>query len=300
MRASSTDFRRRIAGAEDLQAVVHTMKALAASSIGQYENSVHSLNDYYRVVELGLSLCLRAVERNGQVAQRKRTPSVIGAVIFGSDQGLVGQFNDLVAELALATLRKLPGEPQVWTVGERVNARLEDAGLVSTRLFAVPGSVQAITPLIGEIQLHSEPVFGAADADVYVFYNRPLGGAGYEPSMQQLLPLDESWRKDLSAVRWPTRLLPELLGDQPGTLLALIREYLFISLYRACAESLASENAARLAAMQRADKNISEMLEALRLTFNRERQRAIDEELFDVISGFESLAQDRSASPGDS
>ena len=299
MRASSTDFRRRIAGAEDLQAVVHTMKALAASSIGQYENSVHSLNDYYRVVELGLSLCLRAVERNGQVAQRKRKPAVIGAVIFGSDQGLVGQFNDLVVELALATLRKLPGELRVWTVGERVNARLEEAGIVSTRLFAVPGSVQAITPLIGEIQLHSEPVFGAADADVYVFYNQPLGGAAYEPSMQQLLPLDESWRRDLTALRWPTTVLPELLGDQSGTLLALIREYLFISLYRACAESLASENAARLAAMQRADKNISEMLEVLRLTFNRERQRAIDEELFDVISGFESLGQGR-ASPGDS
>jgi F-type H+-transporting ATPase subunit gamma len=293
MGASSTDFRRRIAGAEDLQAVVHTMKALAASSIGQYENSVRSLNDYYRVVELGLSLCLRAVEREAPVTNTNRKPAVIGAVIFGSDQGLVGQFNDQVAELALATLRKLPGEHRVWAVGERVNAHLAEGGLVCERLFGVPGSVQAITPLIGEIQLHSEPVFGAADADVYVFYNRPLGGAGYEPALQQLLPLDESWRRDLSAVRWPTNLLPELLGDQSRTLLALIREYLFISLYRACAESLASENAARLAAMQRADKNISEMLEVLRLTFNRERQRAIDEELFDVISGFEALNHDR-------
>lgn len=276
------------------------MKALAASSIGQYENSVRSLNDYYRVVELGLSVCLRAVERDQPAAQRNREPAVIGAVIFGSDQGLVGQFNELVAELVLATLRKLPGEPLVWTVGERLNARLEEAGLVADRLFAVPGSVQAITPLIGEIQLHSESVFGAADAQVYVFYNRPLGGAGYEPSMRQLLPLDEFWRRDLATLRWPTRLLPELLGDQPGTLLALIREYLFISLYRACAESLAAENAARLAAMERADKNISEMLEELHLTFNRERQRVIDEELFDVISGFESLSHRRAVDPGGS
>jgi len=297
---SSADFRNRIANAEDLQAVVHTMKALAASSIGQYENSVRSLNDYYRVVELGLSVCLRGVDRDPPMLQRNRQPAVIGAVIIGSDQGLVGQFNDLVAELALATLRELPGEPQVWTVGERVNARLEDGGLVSNRLFGVPGSVQAITPLIGEIQLHSEPVFDAADACVYVFYNRPLGGSGYAPSMRQLLPLDESWRQDLSALRWPTTVLPELLGDQSGTLLALIREYLFISLYRACAESLASENAARLAAMERADKNISEMLEVLRLTSNRERQRAIDEELFDVISGFESLSRGRDANPAGS
>jgi len=70
---------------------------------------------------------------------------------------------------------------------------------------------------------------------------------------------------------------------------ALIREYLFISLFRACAESLSSENASRLAAMQRADKNIDELLEDLNGAFHRLRQSGIDEELFDVISGFEAL-----------
>jgi F-type H+-transporting ATPase subunit gamma len=74
---------------------------------------------------------------------------------------------------------------------------------------------------------------------------------------------------------------------------ALIREYLFISLFRACAESLASENASRLAAMERADKNIHELLENLHATFHRLRQSGIDEELFDVISGFEALVQRR-------
>lgn len=70
---------------------------------------------------------------------------------------------------------------------------------------------------------------------------------------------------------------------------ALIREYLFVSLFRACAESLASENASRLAAMQRADKNIDDLLEALNGTYHRLRQSSIDEELFDVVSGFEAL-----------
>ena len=75
-----------------------------------------------------------------------------------------------------------------------------------------------------------------------------------------------------------------------ATLRALIREYLFISLFRACAESLASENASRLAAMQRAEKNIDELLEDLNRTFHRLRQSGIDEELFDVVSGFEALS----------
>jgi F-type H+-transporting ATPase subunit gamma len=83
--------------------------------------------------------------------------------------------------------------------------------------------------------------------------------------------------------------LPEVMGDKTETLPALIREYLFVSLFRACAESLASENASRLAAMQRADQNIDELLEGLNRTFHRLRQSGIDEELFDVISGFEAL-----------
>jgi F-type H+-transporting ATPase subunit gamma len=83
--------------------------------------------------------------------------------------------------------------------------------------------------------------------------------------------------------------LPEVIGSGLGTLRALIHEYLFISLFRACAASLASENASRLAAMERADKNINEMLENLHGTFHRLRQSGIDEELFDVISGFEAL-----------
>jgi F-type H+-transporting ATPase subunit gamma len=95
----------------------------------------------------------------------------------------------------------------------------------------------------------------------------------------------------LAKVGWPTKTPPEVMEGGTVTLRALIREYLFISLFRACAESLASENASRLAAMERADKNINELLETLHGTFHRIRQAGIDEELFDVISGFEALAK---------
>jgi len=69
----------------------------------------------------------------------------------------------------------------------------------------------------------------------------------------------------------------------------LIREYPFVSIFRACAESLASENASRLAAMDRADRNIDEMLGTLEDALHRLRQAKIDEELSDVISGFKAL-----------
>ncbi len=292
MSDTTGSLRRKIRSAGDLQSVVRTMKALAASSIGQYEKSVRALGDYHRTVELGLGACFRESESAAVIVERKgqTNAGAIGAVVFGSDQGLVGQFNDVVADYAIKTLAAMPGKPKVWAVGERVHARLADAGLSLMGLFTVPNSVQAITPLVGQIQIEGEAHRAKGEyARLYVFHNRPQSGALYEPVSQRLLPLDAQWQQGLADVRWPTGTLPEVMGGGAGTLRALIREYLFISVFRACAESLAAENASRLAAMERADKNIDELLEHLHGTFHRLRQNGIDEELFDVISGFEAL-----------
>ena len=187
-------------------------------------------------MELGLGACFRASKVVAPIANRRKTDtSAIGAVVFGSDQGLVGQFNDVVTDFALKTLSALPGKLKVWAVGEGVQARLTDAGLKSLGIFAVPNSVQAITPLVGQIQIESEARRAKGEyTQLYIFHNRPK-----------------------------SEMLPEVLCSDTVTLRALIREYLFISLFRACAESLASENASRLAAMERADKNIDELLDTL-------------------------------------
>ncbi len=294
MSDSPASLRRKIESAQDLQSVVRTMKALAASSIGQYESSVHALGDYWRTVELGLSACFRDSPPAAPVVSRKREheTETIGAVVFGSDQGLVGQFNEVVADHAIETLAGMHGKPEVWAVGERVHARLADAGLPMAGLFPVPTSVDAIAPLVGKIQVASEAERSrGAYARVYVFHNRPKSGALYEPIDQRLLPLDAEWQSGLMRVAWPTRNPPQIMGSGTETMGGLVREYLFISLFRACAESLASENASRLAAMQRADKNIDGLLEDLHGTFHRLRQESIDEELFDVVSGYDALAK---------
>lgn len=294
MSDTTASLTRKISSAGDLQSVVRTMKALAASSIGQYEKSARALGDYYRTVELGLSACVRKGESVALKVKgkRQRDADAIGAVVFGSDQGLVGQFNDRVADFAVETLAALPGKSQVWAVGERVHARLADVGLPLVGLFAVPSSVKTITPLVGQILVEHETHQDRGEVtELHLFYNRPTTGAVYKPVHQRLLPLDATWQRELADRPWPTKLLPEVMGEGTGTLRALIREYLFVSLFRACAESLASENASRLAAMQRADKNIDELLDTLHRNFHRLRQSSIDEELFDVISGFEALSE---------
>jgi F-type H+-transporting ATPase subunit gamma len=153
-------------------------------------------------------------------------------------------------------------------------------------------SVEAIAPLVGRIQIASEACHTTGECErLYVCHNRPMPGSLYEPVSQRLLPLDAEWVRGLAHVSWPTAARPEIMGPGATTPRALIREYLFITLFRSCAESLASENASRLAAMERADRNIDALLTDLNGTFHRLRQAGIYEELFDVISGFEALAR---------
>ena len=319
MTDTAANLRRKIDSATDLKGVVRTMKALAASSITQYEKSVLALADYYRTVELGLSASFRA----SLIAQHADTDlskidinesevEVIGAIVFGSDQGLVGQFNEDIAQFALTTLAKLPGQPTIWTVGERVQTRLADAPTKLGSTYNLPTSVIGIAPLIGHLVAQIQQATERQENNqkgsnspyntsygIYVFHNRPTSGALYEPTLQRLLPLDQQWLQSLAEIEWPNSHRPEILCPigkaerqvNIRTRRALIREYLFISIFRACAESLASENASRLAAMQRAEKNIDDLQEKLGREFNRLRQSAIDEELFDVVAGYELLSQ---------
>ncbi|MFT6914200.1 MAG: F-type H+-transporting ATPase subunit gamma [Motiliproteus sp.] len=293
MSETVASLRHKMASAGELEAVVRTMKGMAASSIGQYENAVRSLDEYYRTVELGLAACFQQAEWiNVGMRTPQRETAAIGVVVFGSDQGLVGQFNEVMVDFVTTTLTKLPGHKMLWAVGERIQSRLADTALPALHSFPLPNSIGAITALVGNILIEVESQREKGNlSQVHIFHNRPQTGAIYRSVSQRLLPLDEVWRHNLAMTAWPTQRLPEVMHGNDQTLPALIREYLFVSIFRACAESLASENASRLAAMQRAGKNIDELQGNLHRTFHRLRQSGIDEELFDVISGFEALTE---------
>ncbi|MEO5796324.1 MAG: F0F1 ATP synthase subunit gamma [Rhodoferax sp.] len=292
MTDSIATLSHQIGSASDLQSVVRTMRAVAASSIHQYEQSVLALADYRNTVNLGLAACMRLADVPAPIPRPASRPTgTLGAIVFGSDQGLVGQFNELVVEHALNVLQKLPGPQVFWAVGERVTARLEDAGIAVESAYPVPSSVAAIAQLVDRLQFDTEThPSQRALPHIHIFYNRPHSGALYEPVDERLLPLDKTWRDKLRMQTWPTPMRPQLMGPSVSTLQLLIREHLFISLYRASAESLASENASRLAAMERADKNIEELLTSLRNKLHSQRQSSIDAELSDVLAGYEALA----------
>ncbi|MCL5958394.1 MAG: F0F1 ATP synthase subunit gamma [Chloroflexi bacterium] len=124
---------------------------------------------------------------------------------------------------------------------------------------------------------------------VFLFYNKPDTPSTYRPYTLQVWSIDLTWLQGLKQRKWPTRVLPTFTMDFDQLFAALIREYFFVSLYRAFVESLASENASRLSSMQVAERNVERRLETLNTEYHRARQSSITEELLDIVAGFEAL-----------
>ncbi len=287
----------KIDSIKDLQSVVKTMKALAMVSIRQYETAVTALTDYDRTVEMGLQILLRYRYFSEQPVMlplditKYKTNENLGVIIFGSDRGLCGQFNEQIVSYTLEHLKQQQIEPEKCTVaavGARLIPYLEAAKQKIYKQFTLPNSVAGITSMVQEILLMIERWRSPIDR-IIIVYNKSLSAASYRPQSLQLLPLNPKWLQRLEQEPWHSEGLPTFTMDWSKLFSSVIRQYLFVSLYRAFAESLASENASRLASMQAAQKNIEERLAELNAQYRHQRQSSITSELIDIVSGFEAL-----------
>lgn len=285
------DIERRLKSADDLHTVVRTMKSLAAVSIRQYEDASRSLDEYFHSVEMGL----RAALRTHALAGDRREPQRTLIMVFGSDQGMAGRFNESLFEFVREDLNasERTGSSRLhWVVGLKARGLMEDQIGSVHRFFPLPPSAEGTSFRVQEILLELADLRDRqGEVRLILYHNQPAGGASYRQNRVNLLPPDRTWLRELGSGQWPGRQLPFYRMAWEDLFAALIGEYLFVAFHRAFAASMAAENAARLAAMQRAEKNIEETKEDLTHMFHNQRQNAISEELFDVISGFEALSE---------
>ncbi len=189
---------------DDLRTIVKTMKALSAASIRQYELAVAALDGYARSVTRGLYVALR----NTASAARPAAGEQAGVVVFGSDHGLCGRFNEAVAEHALDAMAAMPAPPLILAVGTRAAGSLEHAGRSVEEVFLVPGSAARITDTVQQILLKVDQWQSDAGVSrVWLFYNGHAGGRRHEPRSDSLLPVDLG-RFRRAAEVWPSRSLP--------------------------------------------------------------------------------------------
>jgi F-type H+-transporting ATPase subunit gamma len=284
-------LKRKIKNARDLQSVVKIMKTISASNIREYEQAVESLGEYNKTIEMGFQIVMRNKPDDFSAVKTPERKKRLGAVIFGSDQGLCGSFNEQIAGYAIDKINEIEDENRIaLAVGERVVSRLEEAGQPIEAHFSFYGDHLGITEVMLDVLVKIEEWRLERMIDqIVLFYNRSLSSATFGPHMVQLFPLDLEWLNSLAEKKWPSRTRPTFSMDPDQLFSSLVRQYLFFSLYHAFVESLTSENASRLLSMQEAEKNIEEHLNDLNAQFHRQRQTAITSELLDVVTGFEAL-----------
>ena len=268
------------------------MKALSAVSIHQYERASRMMYSYDAIIAMGLQAVLRARRARGvpplPPAPAPAPGGALGLVVIGSDRGRCGRLNDRVAQAAVEAAADT-GECRVLVSGLRAEARLRAAGQPVERLFELPGSTAGLIPAVERLVLAIDAwMREGAVARVTLVYSRRDPPAPPKPVRVPLLPIAPERLAELAKAPWPGPSLPQFRMSEDALFSWLIREHLFVALYRAHAEALASEHAARLVAMRGAERNIEQRHESLLADFRGSRQEAITRELLDIVGAYEA------------
>lgn len=281
---------KRIETTRGLESIVGTMKALAAVSIRQYEQATVALRQYSRTVDLGLRAVLHERPRAATTGKDRGASSAV--IVWGSDHGLCGRFNEEIAafvQRSQAARAAKGGKFRTIVVGRRISARLRAYRTPVHTTYAAPAGVQSLSRTAHDILLQLDR-WQERDGlrSAHILHNMRTEDVLAQPVSVQLLPVDVELLDRLARQPWPSRSIPQR-GVPIQTLFSdLIRQRLFITVFRAGAESLASEQASRLASMQAAQRSIQERLETMETLYSRKRQESITSELLDVVSGFEA------------
>lgn len=266
----------QISSLQELRDLVRALRALSASHAQEAQAALSGIRRYARVVEDAIAEGAVLVPEVTGVPDLFGPPRAAALIVVCSEHGFVGAYNERLLDRAEAER----GQGQaLLVVGQRGAMLAAERGLEVARNFSMATHIGGV---LGITRRVVAALVDVTTADVlFGCYRR-----GGDPDLQlrRILPLETS------LLTGSQRRSPPLHHLKPEALLRrLAREYLFAEITRALMESLASENSARLRAMEAADHNIGERLEKFRRRERTLRQETITTELLDVVIGSEAV-----------
>ncbi|MDP6438618.1 MAG: FoF1 ATP synthase subunit gamma [Candidatus Brocadiia bacterium] len=287
--AALRELQRKLESIKALREIVNAMRNLAAIYVRRAESAVKAIRPYTEVVETALGVVLDRCGIEGTEAEAEMEGDCM-ALVFASDQGLCGTYNDRVVRAALEFKDGTRGPVEFIAIGRRGGSLLALRGADPILTVSAPTSLEGIRSQVPELSADVFEAFLKRGAHEMVFiYNAYAGMGRSEETVRPVLP---PRRDQLGAARGPQFRCEPILTASPDELLGdLAEEYFFIQLYRALLEGHASENGARLLAMTAASSNIDDSLAELTKDYQSARQDAITGELLDVVGGAEALRE---------
>ena len=294
--ATLSDIKRRIRAVKNTQQITKAMKMVAAAKLRRAQERMMQLRPYADRMNAVISNLAAVADLDANPLLARRSPSVVEVLVITSDRGLCGAFNTNILRRADSLVLELGREHADTVSGRPLDVKLSTVGKKAIDYFkrrkreirkswsGLSGKLEYLD--VQEISLELIERYRKAEVDgVYVVYNSFRNVAIQEVSVAKILPLEPPEEGDAPEPRADYIYEPteqELFEN-------LLPKNVEIQVYRALLESQASEEAARMTAMENATKSASEMIDGLTLQYNKARQASITAELMDIVGGVEAL-----------
>lgn len=287
---SLKSLRGRIKSVKNTRQITSTMKMVAAAKLRRARDAAEKARPYAdRLLAVLNNLAAQSDNASAPLLlQGRANPRVVRIAVFGSDRGLCGAFNGNVIKTAFEAMRRFEAEGktvQFVAVGNKACDGLDAKELNkvvktyrdSTRQLNFTAANQIGTDLVDAFAQ------GACD-EVYVVYSQFVSALTQKPTLTRLIPFTPEAKPT-----GPSSGL-DYEPSEEAVLADLLPRNLAVQVFQAMLESNASEQGARMTAMDNATRNAKEMIKKLTLKYNRTRQATITSELIEIISGAEAIA----------
>ncbi|MBI4847564.1 MAG: ATP synthase F1 subunit gamma [Nitrospirae bacterium] len=290
--ATLRDIKKRIKAVQNTQKITKAMKMVSASKLRKVQNRMLDLRPYADKMQDVLMSLAKGADREAHPLLAFRPRKTVEVLVITSDRGLCGAFNTNIlkaAQKCIDGFKKDGFEVSISTVGKKARDYFKRRGVASRNSWTgISGSV-SFTNAQEIANNIKENFINETIDEVTVVYNAFKSMVAQTVTVAQLLPLapvDEGKEGTVSESTVADFIYEpsmEAIFDR------LIPRNVDIQIYRALLESSASEEAARMSAMENATQSCSEMVSTLTLQFNKARQASITGELMDIVGGVEAL-----------
>ena len=292
---SLKDLRNRIRSVRSTQKITSAMKMVAASRLRRAQEQAEAARPYSERMERVLASLA------GRMSGLSGGPRLLNGtgkdqahllVVATSDRGLAGGFNSTIlreARRQIRTLQAAGKDVKVFTIGRkgRDGLRRDHASLIVDSLTEI-GRRQVSFEEARDIAHRVLTMFDGAQFDVCtIIFNRFQSAITQVVTAQQLIPFAPPASTEVPGPEGGA--IYEFEPDEEEILADLLPRNLAVQIYAALLENAASEQGARMTAMDNATRNAGDMIDRLNITYNRSRQAAITKELIEIISGAEAL-----------
>jgi F-type H+-transporting ATPase subunit gamma len=279
---STIDLRRRIRSVKNTQQITKAMKMVAAAKLRRAQERMLSARPY----AAGLREILASISRRVDVSKHplletRETENRVLLLVVTADRGLCGAFNTNVIRAAQnAIAEKGWQQVEVLPIGRKALDFYKRRSLPIRRQATQIYNALSLDTARGIAQSLAEDFINGEFDAIYVIFNEFKSVISQNVRLQRLLPLENNFESEQA------QEIEYIYSPEPEVILnELLPKHIEFQIYRVLLESAASEQGARMAAMESATKNASDMIAHLTLTYNRIRQASITKEIIEIVSG---------------